>query len=808
MEPTEAPVPRCVVRRLVFASDSGCPLRCGRRALGVLAIACVALFGAPAAAEQALSPSDAAASNDFGRDLATAGGVALIGAPQAGVAGQAYVYRFDGESWLEEDILEPSDGVASDTFGSNVAVGGDVAAVGRFDFTTDPGSVHVFRRNGSSWVEEQKLFASDSASHDYFGADVAVGDGQILVVAQAAGQVYVFAWDGTTWTEEQIIPAPPGGGFVDLAIDEDAPERVLLGVGSTGSPQSYVFNGTSWVFESSFPDFGGFTLSGAVALDGDLAVFHAVDGLDHGGACVYRYDGSVWQPEGCFSPLDGSPNDYVGFQLDVEGNRVLLRGATSSNQALIYERDASGTWQVVRRLKPPIADAADSNYGVGLGLAADDALVASSFDDTDGDGAGRAWVFDLPFEGALVVPDAPEAGEGLGWGLGCDGTRMIGGAPTNDAMGASAGSAVVFAPGASGFQEEQRLFASDAEAGDQFGVAADIAGALALVGASLEDTGASNAGAAYAYRFDGMSWGSEQKLQLAAPGVGDQFGIAVALDGARAAVGANATDAGATNAGSVTVYRDEAGSLTFEQTLVADDPTFNAFLGTAVALDGDVLVAGAPGLFTNTTMTGAAYVFRRSGVSWSQEQKLGPGDLALGDLFGQAVAVGPNVVAVGAPKHAAGGAARGAVYVYRYDGSSWVAVPKLVASDAMDADLFGYSVGVDGDDILVGMNRDGDSGGPYPSSPVLRFRWNGSSYDEVGRYRNPDGANRRDAFGRTLAVAGNDVCIGAYSDELTAGSAGTLYRFANSAAAGVPLPLVGVVVTGFALLAAGARRLA
>ncbi len=90
----------------------------------------------------------------------------------------AYVFRWNGNSWMEEQKLLASDGVEEDGFGTGLSISGDVALVGApgDDEATvpGPGKVYVFRWNGNSWVEGQKLLASDGAAGDGFGGDESV----------------------------------------------------------------------------------------------------------------------------------------------------------------------------------------------------------------------------------------------------------------------------------------------------------------------------------------------------------------------------------------------------------------------------------------------------------------------------------------------------------------------------------------------------------------------------------------------------------------------------------------------------------
>ena len=162
----------------------------------------------------------------FGGSVAVTGSVVVIGA-SGDDSGSAYVYRHDGSGWVGEQKLLASDGAAGDEFGGSVAVSGDVVVIGAFgDDTT--GSAYVFRYNGSNWVEEQKLLASDGAAGDEFGGSVAVSGDVVVIGAfgdDTTGSAYVFRYNGSNWVEEQKLLASDGaledgfGGSVALSGD-------------------------------------------------------------------------------------------------------------------------------------------------------------------------------------------------------------------------------------------------------------------------------------------------------------------------------------------------------------------------------------------------------------------------------------------------------------------------------------------------------------------------------------------------------------------------------------------------------------
>ena len=165
--------------------------------------------------QQKLTASDGAGSERFGRSGATSGGTAVVGAAHdnhagGADAGSAYVFVRQGATWIEQQKLIASDASINDQFGDAVVLGGDTVVVGapRDDNAggTDAGSAYLFVRSGRAWTEEAKLTASDPEDFVFFGSAVAVSGDRALVGAlnddhmggTDAGSAYVF----------QISPEP------------------------------------------------------------------------------------------------------------------------------------------------------------------------------------------------------------------------------------------------------------------------------------------------------------------------------------------------------------------------------------------------------------------------------------------------------------------------------------------------------------------------------------------------------------------------------------------------------------------------
>jgi hypothetical protein len=195
-------------------------------------------------------------------------------------SGSAYIFRWDGTSWSQQTKLLASDGAADDWFGSSVSISGDYAIVGA-DGDDDKGilsgSACIFKRDGTNWIEQQKLTASDGAAGDNFGYSVSIsGDLAIAGAVQygygssCIGKAYIFRWDGTSWSQQTKLLASDGAaGDVfgcSVAISGD-----FAIVGAFGDDDKGSDSGSAYIFNKFCPKAD---LNGDCKVDfTDLAIF-------------------------------------------------------------------------------------------------------------------------------------------------------------------------------------------------------------------------------------------------------------------------------------------------------------------------------------------------------------------------------------------------------------------------------------------------------------------------------------------------------------------------------------------------------
>ncbi len=328
-----------------------------------------------------------------------------------------------------------------------------------------------------------------------------------------------------------------------------------------------------------------------------------------------------------------------------------------------------------------------------------------------------------------------------------------------------------------GSVQQQKLFAQDVGDGDEFGWSVSIYGDTAIVGAYKEDEGGSDAGAAYIFTRTGTDWSQQAKLTASDAQSDDNFGSSVAIYGDTAIVGAYKEDTGTTGAGAAYIFTRSGTTWSQQQKIQAANPYDNDEFGGAVSIYGDTVVVGSARSDTGGTNTGAVYVFTVSGTTWSQQEKLLASDAQSHDLFGYSVSIYGDTVIVGAYKEDEGGSDAGAAYIFTRTGTDWSQQQKLKASDAATYDSFGNSVSIYGDIAIVGASFEDTVAGS--AGAVYIFTRTGTTWTEKQKIQASD-AQSADYFGHSVSIHGDTLIAGAYGEDDGGSAAGAAYLFTVS----------------------------
>ncbi len=373
--------------------------------------------------------------------------------------------------------------------------------------------------------------------------------------------------------------------------------------------------------------------------------------------------------------------------------------------------------------------------------------------------------------------------------------------------------------------QEAYLKASNAEAFDRFGESVAISGNTVVVGAPLEDSGATgvngnitfngmqSSGAAYVYVLTGTTWSQQASLKASNTNPGDLFGWNVAIDGDTIVVGApdergSGTDpqgAQGTNnfvdAGAAYVFVRNGTTWSQQAYLKASNSGPNDRFGSSVAISGDTVVLGALQESGNATgvngdgsdnslpFAGAAYVYVRNGVSWSQQAYLKSSSPDIGDRFGYAVDISNETIVVSARNEDSAAVGingdatdnnapeSGAVFVFVRNGTTWSQEAYLKSSNSEAFDSFSVSVAIDEDTIVVGAcDEDGASEGvggdtsnnnASSSGAAYVFVRSGTTWSEQ-EYLKASNTNVDDLFGWSVAIDGQNIVVGGVLEDSSA----------------------------------------
>lgn len=314
---------------------------------------------------------------------------------------------------------------------------------------------------------------------------------------------------------------------------------------------------------------------------------------------------------------------------------------------------------------------------------------------------------------------------------------VVVGAPTDNGAASQAGASYLFSRHLGtndSWAQLRKLQAGDGATGDQFGYAATISGDTIVVGAPMDTHNGIRSGSVYLFERNTNgpnAWGQSKKLVPGDVAAGDEFGVAVSLHGDTLIVGAHRHRPGARRSGAAYVFgrnQGAAGAWGLVRKLTPSDGADNDDFGVAVALAGDTAVVGAQ--FNNGSVgskAGAAYVFDRNlggADQWGQTNRIAPADGVANANFGHSVAHSGDLILVGAPGDGATGSGSAYAFARNQGGAGrWGQVNKFAQFDAVDTDeRFGFSVTLDGELMAIGSRL--DSNATHPQGAVYVFARN------------------------------------------------------------------------------------
>jgi hypothetical protein len=399
-----------------------------------------------AAIETKLDNSQADTGDRFGKTVSidASGSIMAVGAPAGFIgsdgAGAVHIFEQIGESWVLQQKLLPDDSSPEDFFSSSVALSpdGNYLVVGNYsddtacpaDLDCNSGAAYVFARIDNSWVQQQKLVASDLAADSVFGLSVAISEGGNYIIIGAprggaltptgTGVAYIFRWNGTSWVEQKKIHSNTGStnnlfswsvsmnSNADvLAIGDPDDNSACLGASdcNAGAVSIFVKDGLDWVQQGLFTGSDSNALGKvAVSLDGNYIVAGAnFIWSGSGYAQIYKRNNGNWSLQDTLTSSDGDSGSWYANSLSIngDGSRIVV-GAIYADvlggeegAAYLYQRSGD-SWAETEKIVA--SDAAyNDEFGVAVALNSKGDKVVIGAQNKD------SFETDFPYRGAAYL---------------------------------------------------------------------------------------------------------------------------------------------------------------------------------------------------------------------------------------------------------------------------------------------------------------------------------------------------------------------------------------------------------------------
>ena len=660
-----------------------------------------------------LLASDNTTGDKFGFDVAIDGDTIAIGAAVADTGGKVYAFTRSGTTWSQQAAFTSSDISSEDEFGGSVSISGDTILVGAYSAggtsSAPHGAAYVFTRSGSTWSQQAKIQPSDtpnpsSATIAFAYRQLAI-ENDIAIIGHSTatldgtanvGAAYLFKRSGTTWTQVNKFgasDATASDGF-GHGVDIDGRD-IIVGAPSenSGKGQAYTFvvpDAAIYSDTLTLAGGSGITLTSNATTD-TVTIAAAAAGNDSA-TTIALIDSSYVQarqitPISSFNTIsvssqtnvvadptvtnfatttqaqkltasDAASSDFFGNVVDIDGDYAVA-GARGNKAVYVYYYNGT-TWSEQQKIQQT---AFGSNFGHAVSVVGDTLLVGSN--NTDGSNADGTKAYVYTRSGTTwslqqkVDPSQALENDYFGYQKtlkldNTDNNQFIAGSYGEDETNSNEGAVYIFNRSGTTWSETQRIVPSDKASNSNFGVSVDIAGDYAIFGGN---------NAVYVYYKSGGTWSQQQKI-------------------------ANPYEAGNGHSG----------------------PTNAVNFGTdgeiSINAAGDTIAVGARG---QSNLPGYVFVFTRSGTTWTLQQALRSSNTANEDFFGWSVSLDGtgNSLTVGAKTTSTGGKA----YIFTRTGTTWTEVKDFTASDVAANWEFGEGIGISrsNDKIIVGARQNSSS---------------------------------------------------------------------------------------------------
>ncbi|MGE3610869.1 MAG: beta strand repeat-containing protein [Bacteriovoracaceae bacterium] len=706
-------------------------------------------------------------------------------------SGAVYVYKRSGSSWAQEAYIKAANNGSSDNFGFSVSVSGDTLAVGAREedsnqttitngttasadnSNSNSGAVYVYKRSGSSWAQEAYIKAANNEINDYFGSSISISGDTLTVSASGedsnqtsitngtsasannsnadSGAVYVYKRTGSNWAQEAYIKASNNEAWDSLGTSISiSGDTLAVGAYAEDSNQTTITNGTTASSNNSAADSG--------------AVY------------IYRNAARLFDPGDIY--IVSTTSDTVSLSWASAGSLVTGYKIAYSSGSTPPADCSSGTIIDVGNVTTYDVTGLSGDTTYSFRICSYDASSSLSEGQTfSAETYPQSWV-----QEAYIKAANNRTNYAFGGSVSISGDTLVvgsfaessnqttitnGATASSNTSNTSSGAVYVYKRSGVNWAQEAYIKAVNNDANDWFGYSVSISRDTLAVGAYQEDSNQTSitngttasadnsnnsSGAVYIYKRTGVNWAQEAYIKAVNNDANDYFGYSVSISGDTLVVGANMEDS--------------------SQTTITN--------GTTASADN-----------TNSA-SGAVYVYKRSGVNWTQQAYIKAANNDASDQFGYSVSISGDTLAVGAfgedsnqtsitngttASSNNSSSQSGAVYVYKRSGTTWAQEAYIKAVNNDIVDNLGYQVRLFTDTLAVtayfeasnqttitnGTTASADNSNSQ-SGAVYVYKRSGTTWAQEA-YIKAANNDANDLFGTSISISGDTIAVGAYQED-------------------------------------------
>lgn len=513
----------------------------------------------------------------------------------------------------------------------------------------------------------------------------------------------------------------------------------------------------------------------SISIHGNIAAIGAPNVDSHGVVYVYEYSGFNWIEKAVLKPSDGSSEDEFGSSVSLNDNLILVGAKRKSydnksfaGAGYLFEME-NGSWQQTHRFTG--SEVTENGlFGHKVILKDEKAYISSI-----GLNNGKVYCFEYingQWTEIQVIASPGDTIADFGYSMSIHQNRMIIGSPDERINGALSGSAYIYENEKELWIFKQQIIASDASQGQDFGLAVDIQGDIAIVGDPNKDDPVRNIGSVYLFEFNGKTWIEKQTLAASKTKRNLYFGSQVKLDNEHVFVSAYGRVEASKEAGALFIFQRQSELWNQTELILPDDPQRDDFFGYTISSHENNLFIGSLYDDDHGNNSGSVTILKNIDNSWIQIQKLSMSDEigAMGDQFSYSISTDGLNLAIGSPGDDEYGINSGSVYIYNRINNKWLLSEIIYPQDNLDYQYFGSSVDIKSNQLIIGSPQ-GTFASQNGNGKAYYYEYENDQWN-LKQELSSDNIGSNGLFGYAVKIFSNTIIIGAPFNDV-----GSVYVF-------------------------------